>query len=60
MPASQYVGQAKFEAFGDVMIFIIDLEPDVDGDGVFDDSFPLTDRLPYSPNYDFLATLYRQ
>ena len=60
LPASQYVGQAKFGVYGDVMTFIVDLEPDVGGDGVFDNNFLLACGLPLNPNYDFLVTLYCQ
>lgn len=59
--SDEYVLQAKFMVFGDVMTIIIDLEPDVDGgDGIFDDAYILADRQPYNPDYDFMATLYRQ
>ena len=63
--ASEFVLRGKFEVYGDVMTIIFDLEPDYSdanggGNGVFDDTNGLVDGQPFDPNYDFVATLYRQ
>ena len=63
--ASEFILRGKFEVYGDVMTLIVDLEPDYGdvnggGDGVFDDTYMLADGQPFNPDYDFVATLYRQ